>query len=40
MKIIRLVSIIHELGMTVNLMRLGMDLIFRILPVSVFSGMT
>lgn len=36
MKIIRLVSIIYELGMTVSLMRLGMDLIFKILPVSGF----
>lgn len=36
MKIIRLVSIIHELFTTVSLTRLGMAIIFRILPVSVF----
>lgn len=36
MKIIRLDSIVHELERTVSLVRLGMALIFRILPVSVF----
>lgn len=36
MKIIRLDIIVHELGMTVSLMRLGIDLVFSMLPVSVF----